>query len=989
MEMLYTKVEPQPAQSALGWRERLDHLIWVVSTTFVLPTYQEEENIIGLLWDLAVEIYRRREQGVLIVAQALIVDDSPDERTIAAVEQVRALIYAQFGPCVQLSVDWIHRGACERDGLAGAMAHGLAAAESSRLDPARGVVVYANTDRQHPEEAMVEMAVMMARDPELQGVFATRYAAGGSAPGFTRTRLAISRGSGLFARLVLRDKLRCVSDPGTGLFAIRRAVVDLAQLDITGWKFALAIMATCLPFKFAELGYEFGSRDKGESKATLSQGLLFIRQVLRLRRTLWLRSTRRRMSAIFAPVLALGLVQWLGRKPMAQFLLTGGGGVIVQLATLHFLLAAQMPVVRATILSIGAAILWNYVLNACWTFRRANGGRFCAFKSFALRAGTAYGQIAAAAWLPAIAYARLHGMLPFSRHLWIWPVTLLAILFATGINWVGTKHWVFSPGLVPFVIRSNLSAPAERAPTPRAPTPVIPAPPPVSAEARAWAQRELQVPPRRRGPLLRSVYVALFFCAVTGICLCVKHDLAVTMDVIIAAYTLPLVITSARSLMRALYINRSPHSADQGRYRISKFGEPQIRFAALVPARKEPILFRNLLRILSLTAYYPRELFRIYPVISDVADDGPTRELAYQAQAQDPEVFETVIAPGSRKKATSLNAVIFGGRLTADWVCVFDAETRPAPRLLQYAAELIRLHPEVGVWQFPVHLMDVHARRRTSRNGKPFRRWNPWGWRWGSWWRGHQCEAYMEWFGSALPQQASKDYISLAGNTNFIRKDLLELVGGYPVTLTEDALLGYKLARLTHKLGLTIRVYPYDALTSQEQTPLTLWKFLMQQVRWLQGFWEVKEARDWLKLPTWRQKLMAWETLSMPAFQAIAGVMVPVALISTFLIKAPMIIVVWAFLPAVLTAWLWLEQAAIFKDFCRAHDIKVGPGYMIRFILTTPAYQLVLSMAAIIGKIRHILGINNWVKTDHAEAEEITPAQKGEDEHGRLAGVAS
>src|SRR5262249_11463809 len=93
-----------------------------------------------------------------------------------------------------------------------------------------------------------------------------------------------------------------------------------------------------------------------------------------------------------------------------------------------------------------------------------------------------------------------------------------------------------------------------------------------------------------------------------------------------------------------------------------------------------------------------------------------------------------------------------------------------------------------------------------------------------------------------------------------------------------------------------------------------------------------------------------------------------------FVFEAPMIIVITAFVPAVLTVWLWFAQAAIFWKFCQAYGIKVGPGYMLRFVITTPAYQFVLSIAAIIAKVRHILGINNWIKTDHRE---VTSEQKG------------
>ncbi len=69
----------------------------------------------------------------------------------------------------------------------------------------------------------------------------------------------------------------------TGFFAVRADRLNLERLDPSGFKILLEILATH-DLAVAEVPFTFGRRYAGVSKATMRQGVLFLRQLLALRR---------------------------------------------------------------------------------------------------------------------------------------------------------------------------------------------------------------------------------------------------------------------------------------------------------------------------------------------------------------------------------------------------------------------------------------------------------------------------------------------------------------------------------------------------------------------------------------------------------------------------------------------------------------------------------------------------------------------------------
>ena len=120
-----------------------------------------------------------------------------------------------------------HRDEADRPGvLGGAIRTGLGRARGE-------IVCVIDADLQHPPEILPELLapIVLGRADICVG---TRYRRGGSAAGLeSRWRRLAARGSGAAARWLL-PATRLTSDPGSGLFAMRREVLDSVALPPPG-----------------------------------------------------------------------------------------------------------------------------------------------------------------------------------------------------------------------------------------------------------------------------------------------------------------------------------------------------------------------------------------------------------------------------------------------------------------------------------------------------------------------------------------------------------------------------------------------------------------------------------------------------------------------------------------------------------------------------------------------------------------------------------
>ncbi|MGH2554951.1 MAG: glycosyltransferase [Actinomycetota bacterium] len=234
-----------------------------VDVGVIVPTRNEASNVGPLVGRV-----RSALELAGIEWEILFVDDSDDD----TVPTIQAM--AEHDERLRI----FHREAGERlGGLAGAVAEGFERSSGP-------VLAVMDGDLQHPPEALPELV-----SPVLAGradlVVATRYAAGGSAAGLGGgVRALVSRVARALTRLAF-PRVRAVSDPLGGFFAVSRGVVDGVDLHPEGFKILLEVLVRGRWARVAEVPYEFSPRRGGMSKATLKEGMRFVRHVVRLYRT--------------------------------------------------------------------------------------------------------------------------------------------------------------------------------------------------------------------------------------------------------------------------------------------------------------------------------------------------------------------------------------------------------------------------------------------------------------------------------------------------------------------------------------------------------------------------------------------------------------------------------------------------------------------------------------------------------------------------------
>jgi putative flippase GtrA len=318
--------------------------------TVVVPTRNEQENVTELLGRLGPVL-------APLDAEILFVDDS-DDGTAHAVE-----LAAQECP---VPVRLLHRSPEDRvGGLGGAV---LAGATHAR----GGWVMVMDADLQHPPEAAALIAATAMRH-SVDIVVGTRYAGSGSAfqdhgaGAHSTGRGLASAGSTRLVKSVFPRRLATVSDPMSGLFVFRAEAVDLSGMRPEGFKVLLELLLRNPGARVAEVAYDFAPRHAGHTKAGLREGLLFLRQVARLRR-------QRLIGQLKGGPQSEGE---RGRQlwRLLAFGAVGASGVVVNTAALWLLYhVLGLNHLLGAALATQASTTWNFLLVEGLVYRgRGNG----------------------------------------------------------------------------------------------------------------------------------------------------------------------------------------------------------------------------------------------------------------------------------------------------------------------------------------------------------------------------------------------------------------------------------------------------------------------------------------------------------------------------------------------------------------------------------------------------------------------------------------
>lgn len=368
-------------------------------------------------------------------------------------------------------------------------------------------------------------------------------------------------------------------------------------------------------------------------------------------------------------------------------------------------------------------------------------------------------------------------------------------------------------------------------------------------------------------------------------------------------------------------------------------------------------------------------------VLSLAEGDHATIAAAHQIAQTYPRIRIITQYYGKSSKPKQLNTA--WPQCRGDVIGIVDAETLTMPGLLLAVEAEFRKDPTIGIVQGGVQLMNLGL--------KPPKEWGKFAkyprlqrvLRWvftsklwmalRGWFCVHNVMEYYNWFSSRMKESADNGVVTLGGNTVFYRKEVIEAIGGIPETLTEDAAAGI-LASAQGEWRIAVCYDPQ--LTSREQTPSHIFGaggLDAQRERWDQGFLQEVFRGNWRKLPL-HKRLRALYSLSMPFIQALNGLMLPVSLVSAFVLRAPDFLTLATFLPLIPMMLSVAVQVLSLREFGRDYKKKVSLWNYFSLVVLNLPYQALLALPAIKAVVRHVQGNDDWRSTSH-DAQYMEPAE--------------
>ncbi|MGB0767254.1 MAG: glycosyltransferase [Phycisphaeraceae bacterium] len=352
--------------------------------TIVVPTFRERENLPELIERIDAV---RREHGLTL--ELIVMDDRSNDGSREWV--------------AGCGCDWVRL--IERDGP-----RGLSPAVLEGIEVAtHPVVVVMDADLSHPPERIPAMILALHAGQEL--VIGSRYVSGGS----TDSGWGFLRWLNSFIATKLAYPLTSVRDPMAGFFALRRRELRRADyLNPIGYKIGLELIVKCRLTNVGEVPIRFTDRVHGESKLTFKEQLRYLQHLRRLY-----------------------LYKFGTWSHLAQFLVVGASGVVVNLLVLYGLLAIALPVSIAVAGGIGVSLVTNFALNRRFSFSYA-------------RERSVVKQFVGFAGACSVGAAVNYGVTLASLSLWstlpIGVAAMVGIAAGMGFNFLISRYLVFRSG---------------------------------------------------------------------------------------------------------------------------------------------------------------------------------------------------------------------------------------------------------------------------------------------------------------------------------------------------------------------------------------------------------------------------------------------------------------------------------------------------------------------------------------------------------------
>ncbi len=397
-------------------------------------------------------------------------------------------------------------------------------------------------------------------------------------------------------------------------------------------------------------------------------------------------------------------------------------------------------------------------------------------------------------------------------------------------------------------------------------------------------------------------------------------------------------------LHAVVYAVRNERTGDVGLDRPALSGDPLPVYTVLIALRDEARIAADLVRAMSALDYPAHRLEILFLLEAD--DTGTMNALA---TANPPAHMRIVVVPPGRPH-TKPRALCHGLAMSrGDYIVVYDAEDRPEPDQLQRALAAF----EFGGSQ----LGCVQARLNIYNAGDSVI-------------SAQFAVEYTALFDTLIPALAASGApVPLGGTSNHFPRHVLIASGGWdPWNVTEDADLGFRLARLGWQTAVLNS-------TTWEEAPRTAAVWFRQRTRWQKGWMQTymvhmrSPFRLWSDLGP-RRFLWFQLVLGGGLLASLAHPWFAMALIATALAGEPL-------LPSGNhpAAWLWciglvnLAAAAIATIILAHLSLRRrGLTRLLGHALVAPLMWLPISLAAYRALWELHRRPFHWAKTPHGHS---------------------
>lgn len=363
-------------------------------------------------------------------------------------------------------------------------------------------------------------------------------------------------------------------------------------------------------------------------------------------------------------------------------------------------------------------------------------------------------------------------------------------------------------------------------------------------------------------------------------------------------------------------------------------------YTVLVPAYREPEVIHLLMEHVAALEYPVKKLD--VQLLLEAVDE--TTIQAARSQLPPGSHVQVVIVPHSQPQ-TKPKACNYGLlRARGSLVTIFDAEDRPEPLQLRRAAvALARLGPTYACLQAELGYFNTYQNRIT--------RWF--------------TLEYASWFRSLLPGLVAFGMpIPLGGTSNHFRVKALRSLGAWdPFNVTEDADLGMRLARLGHQVGVLHTV-------TLEEANSDFINWVKQRSRWYKGYLMTWLVHMRSPRQTWRQ--LGWRgLLCLNVFVGgtpLTALLNPVfwAMTALWVVARPSFIQQLFVTPVYYLGLLCMvlgNVTVIYLNVLVARQMN-RPN-LLWSALISPAYWVMMSIAAAKAGLQLLLRPSYWEKTTH------------------------